>query len=272
MIIFMNERICFSISVLFLSLLQACGGGSGGEASPEAPAAEAEKLAAEDMGSVAARFAAGENTRIILLSSGVQSFGAGNPAEQIESGAMVRLASASLSGTRQTVDISGDEHFALGRWLRGTVSTSSGDYTLDGKDPRSFHYIAYNRLAELPVKGQLQCSAVAATAPTALSGTQEKLGSATGSATVSFDANGAATQGTMQVRVGAETVSVSLATTIVSPTALSITGHMLANGPGAAVVLAGQGGEVPALVVGYKAQVSNGSYYTGVARFACTAS
>lgn len=52
---------------------------------------------------------------------------------------MVRLGSSTLSGTQRTVDIAGDAHFALGRWLKGTVTNGAGTRTLDGGNPSSHH-------------------------------------------------------------------------------------------------------------------------------------
>ncbi|WP_159915766.1 hypothetical protein [Pantoea sp. 18069] len=271
----MSIRILLSLSVLSLSLLQACGGdgGSGGDAAPAAltlnvPAAE--EPAAADIGAVSARFVANENARSILLSKSAQSIGSAVPTEQADSGAMVRIGSKTLSGDHQTVDIAGDAHFALGRWVKGTLTRDTETVTLQGQDHESYHYIVYNRLAALPLDGQLQCESVAATAPTALSDTHQKLGSASGSASVSFDPSGAVIQGTMQVHAGAQSASVDLSTAIQHPPAVSATGRMFANGPGAAIVLANLGDAVPGLVVGYRAQLPGGDLYLGVARFTCT--
>lgn len=261
----MFKHILVSLSVL--SLLQACGGDGDGEA--PAPAALIAP-AAKAPGAVSAKFVANENARSILLSKREQSILSAVPTEQADSGAMVRIGSRTLSGAQQTVDIAGDAHFALGRWVKGTLTQDTTSVTLQGKDHESYHYIVYNRLAALPLEGQLQCKSVAATTPTSVSETQQKVGAPTGSASVSFDTNGAAVEGTMQVRAGAESATVSLATKIKNPAYMSVTGNMFANGPGAAVVLANQGGAVPGLAVGYRAQLPGGDLYLGVASFVCT--
>ena len=249
-----------------LSLLQACGGGGDGDPDPAAPAAKG----IAPGGPVSAKFVANENARTILLSKGEQSMGSAVPTEQAGNGAMVRIGSRTLTGTQQTVDITGDAHFALGRWVKGTLTHEKDSVTLQGKDYESYHYIVYNRLAALPLEGQLQCKSVAATTPTGVSDSRQKVDSPSGSTHVTFDANGAAIEGTMQVRAGSQSASVSLATTINKPTAMGVTGHMFANGPGAVVALANQGDAVPGLVVGYRAQLPGGDLYLGVARFVCT--
>lgn len=271
----MSKRILLSLAVLFLSLLQACGGGdsSGGGANSKAlaPAASAaEEPATADIGTVSARFVSNENTRSMLLSAGGQSAGSDGATEQTDSGAMVRLGSKTLSGTRQTVDIAGDAHFALGRWVRGTATQTSGTRTLKGQDSDSHHYLTYHALTELPASGRLQCTTVAATAPTLLFGSYAQVGSASGSASISFDANGAVIQGAMEVRVGEESARVNLFTHTEQAGYMHLTGQLLANGPGAAIALADQDSGIPGLVVGYKAQLPSGALYNGVARLACT--
>lgn len=50
---------------------------------------------------------------------------------------------------------------------------------------------------------------------------------------------------------------------------MSITGLLFGPGPGAGMVLAGQGSDVPALVVAYRAQLPGVAVYNGMARLAC---
>lgn len=258
----MLKHILVSLSVL--SLLQACGGD--GDPEPAAPAAKG----IAPGGAVSAKFVANENARSIVLSKGEQSLGSAVPTEQADNGAMVRIGTRTLSGAQQTVDIAGDAHFALGRWVKGTLTRDKDSITLQGKDHESYHYIVYNRLAALPLEGQLQCKSVAATTPTGASDNRQKADPPSGSANVTFGTNGAAVEGSMQVRAGSQSASVSLATKINDPAAMSVTGHMFANGQGAAVALANQGDAVPGLVVGYRAQLPGGDLYLGVARFVCS--
>lgn len=258
----MIKHILLSLSVL--GLLQACGG----DGDPTPSAAGDKGLAPG--GSVSAKFVDNENARAILLSKGEQSLGSAVPTDQADNGAMLRIGTRTLSGAHQTLDIAGDAHFALGRWVKGTLTHEKDSVTLQGKDHESYHYIVYNRLAALPREGQLQCKSVAATTPTGASDSRQKVDPPSGSAQVTFDANGAAIEGTMQVRADGQSASVSLATKIEDPGSMSVTGHMFANGQGAAVALANQGDAVPGLVVGYRAQLTGGDLYLGVARFVCS--
>lgn len=269
----MSKRILFPLSVLFLSLLQACGGSDSGDASSAASNQSAPAVAppvAADIGTVSAKFVANENMRSMLISPSRQSIGRDKEFEQADSGAVVRLGSNTLSGSHQTVDIAGNAHFALGRWLKGTVTHSSGSDTLQGKDDESHHYLAYNGLTELPTSGELQCTLLAATTPTALFDSSAKVGSASGTASISFNDSGAAIQGEMQVSAGGESAKVNLSTQLRNASSSSITGQLLANGPGAAITLADQGSEVPGFVLWYKAQLPGGALYNGVARFTCS--
>ena len=274
----MIKHIALSLSML--CLLQACGGGdssgdSGGDKDAGASALTGPASAAPataGVGSVSAKFAGGKDARYIRLSLNGQSLGNAENAEQADNGAMLRLGSNSLSGSHQTVDIAGDAHFALGRWVKGTISDASDTVktsTLTGKDEESHHYIVYKRLEKLPASGQIQCNTVAATAPTAVSDARAKVGSASGSATVSFDTNGAKVQGSIQLRAGGETGTTNLATQIQEAASMSVIGLLLGPGAGAGMVLADQGSDVPSLVVAYRAQLPNGGLYNGVARFTC---
>lgn len=260
------------MSVLFLSLLQACGGGGGEgstEAAAEAPTPTTVAPVAGDLGAVSAKFAPTENARFLLLTTGRESNSRG-PTEQADSGAMLRLGDNSLSGSHQTVDISGDAHFALGRWVKGVVTETSGTKTLEGKNQQSYHYLAFNRLTELPEEGELQCTAVAASAPTSPYGNNADAGSASGSASIKLGASGAVLQGELQVHAGTESATVKLSTTFSDPAYTHFTGQFLANGSGAMISLAEQDGDMPAFVVGYKSQLPGGATYIGTARFACT--
>lgn len=273
----MMKHIILSLSALSLSLLQACGGGDGdkdaGASGSNGPAAAAPTSAG--VGSVSAKFAAGKDARYIRLSLHGQSLGNAENAEQADNGAVLRLGSNSLSGSHQTVDIAGDAHFALGRWVKGTITDASDagkTSTLTGKDEESHHYIVYKRLEKLPVSGQIQCHTVAATAPTAVSDARAKVGSASGSATVSFDDNGAKIKGSIELQAGGETGTTTLDTQIREAASMSVIGLLLGPGAGAGMVLANQGSDVPALIVAYRGQLPGAGLYNGVARFACTKS
>ncbi|MCD2514104.1 hypothetical protein [Comamonas endophytica] len=265
----MRKPIHVSLSVLLLSLLQACGGGGDDKASPAPPAAEGIAAAGADIGSVSARLVPTETRRFLLFSASGHSILRGE-SEQTDSGAMVRLGSATLSGSRQTVDITGDAHYALGRWLKGTVTRSSQTETLNGDNHKSYHYLAFNGVTALPTIGQAECKTVAATAPTANSDRHAKLGSASGSGTMVFSDRGTSIRATIQVRVVGESAPMALSAEITDVEQTSYSGLLLAQGPGAALMLADQGSPIPGLVMGYRAQLPGGTFYTGVARFSCT--
>lgn len=266
----MSKHIHLFLSVLLLSLLQACGGGSGDDRADAAPPAAKGLAAADtDICTISARFVPKETRRFMLFSAYNQSILRGE-SEQIDSGAMVRLGTATLSGSRQTVDIAGDAHHALGRWLKGTVTDSSGTKTLNGDNHLSYHYLAFNGVTALPTSGQAECKTVATTAPTANSGRHAKVGSASGTSSLSFSARGATARATIQVRVGGESAPLALSAEITDVDSTSFTGLLLAQGPGAALMLADQGSPIPGLVMGYRAQLPGGTFYTGVARLSCT--
>lgn len=122
----------------------------------------------------------------------------------------------------------------------------------------------------MPSSGKLQCVTTSATAPTALSDTRSRVGSASGSASISFDAEGASIQGSVQVRADAESATVNFTQHFQEAGPVTATGNPLAYGPGTALALADQGDAVPGLAVGYRAQLPGGTLYTGVARFICS--
>jgi len=267
----MRKYIHLSVSILLLSLLQACGGDSDDDSNPVAGAAAgptATGPGASNVGAFTAKFVPTEKKRSILLSMSSQSISP-EALEQADNGAMLRLGSTTLSGPHKTVDIAGDAQFALGRWVNGTVTQSTGAETLTGEDFRSYHYLAYNALKELPTSGNFECATVAATAPTTNS-SAARVGSASGTASISFGTSGAAVQGKIQVRAAGESAEVDLSTHIKAVAHMSIMGAFFGSGPGAAVTLASQGNSDPALSIGYRARMPGGALYLGVARLTCT--
>lgn len=153
------------LSLLSLLLLQACGGGGGGGAAfPIAPPSAADAPpapppATADSGSVSAPFEPRPGARHMLLGVSSQSFGTLTQSTQAASGAMTKLNDTTLTGATTTKEISGDANFALGRWVAGTVTRSSGAETLTGTDNRAYHYVAFNALPALPTTGSASCDA-----------------------------------------------------------------------------------------------------------------
>ena len=278
----MNNKIYLSLSLLSLSLLQACGGGSDNGASGFIPAAGTIPVAAPagapstastaNTGSVSASFVRSDRARYQLLGVGVQSFGALTASEQAASGAMTRLSGNTLTGQSATKEINGDASFALGRWAAGTVTRTSGAETLTGTDNRAYHYIALNTLAAMPAARSTTCDAGAFTAPTYMSGgsgVTAYTGATSGTATLSFDGTNAIVGGTLNVTVGGVTATVPLDTRTSSLASTSITGHMLSGGSGAAVALGDHGANAYLVAAGYSAVLPSGALYSGVAAFNC---
>lgn len=260
-------------SILSIALLQACGGGGGGDGG-SAPAASSSGAASADSGSVSARFVAGSASRYQLTGVSAQTFGGLSASVQSTSGAMTTLSTTVLSGNSVTKDINGDATYAMGRWVAGTVTRSSGSETLSGTDNRAYHYIALNSPAQFPTTGTLSCDAGAFTTPTYQSGgggTSPNTGSATGSATLSFGTGGATVGGAVNVAASGSAGAATLNTTITSTTSTVITGAYLAGGAGAAVQIGDAGGGAFLVAASYAATLANGARYIGVAKFRCAA-
>jgi len=278
----MKNKIYLSLSLLSLSMLQACGGGSdsGGAgvapmaAAPVAsPAGATPPPAAADSGSVSKAFVRSEGARYQLLGVGGQSFGVLSASEQAASGAMTRLNDNTLTGQSATKEISGDESFALGRWVAGTVTRNSGAETLTGTDNRAYHYIALNSLKDFPKEARATtCDAGVFTTPTYVGGgsvAAASTGVASGAATLVFDSEGAVVGGTVKVSAGDAIETVKLDVKVTSASATSISGRFLGGGSGAAIALGDHGSNAYVLAAGYAAILPSGARYTGIAKFRC---
>jgi hypothetical protein len=275
----MNNKILLSLSLLSLGLLHACGGGGGGStgaplalppASAVSPAAPPPATA--DSGAVSAPFARGERARYQLFGVGSQSFGVLSQSEQAASGAMTRLNDVTLTGSSTTKEINGDANFAIGRWVAGTVTRSSGAETLTGADNRAYHYVALNELKALPETGSTTCDAGVFTRPTYVgggSGIAANSGDAAGSATLAFGSEGGIVTGVVNLKVGDATGTVNFDTKVKSPSSTAITGGVLGGGAGAAIMLGDHGAKAYAIAVGYAATLPSGARYVGIAKFRC---
>lgn len=133
---------------------------------------------------------------------------------------MTTLESISLSGQYELKDVSGEVDFAMGRWVKGTVTlagTSSGKSvitTLTGQDAGSLDYLVFNEAKNLPQTGARACDAGTFTTPTyegGESGAHSNSGTATGSAGLSFEVG--------RPRMGGEIVSPATSSTVPSATA-----------------------------------------------------
>lgn len=270
-------------SILSIALLQACGGGGGGDDGAAAAASAdttsnstgttttAAASTSANTGSVSAAFVAGSTPRYQLTSVGSQTFGNLNPFVQASSGAMTTLGSTVLSGDSATKEISGDATYAMGRWVAGTVTRTSGAETLTGVDSRSYHYLAVNAPSAFPASGTLTCDAGVFTAPTYASGGSGTgtTGTTSGSASLSFGAGGATVSGSVSVTASGSTGSASLNGTASTVTSTAITGAYLSGGAGSAVQIGDAGGGAYLVAASYAATLASGARYMGVAKFRC---
>lgn len=279
------------VLTLIAASLAACGGGGSSSPSDTAVAVNTAKPAdpvapvvpvvpavpaatGENTGTVSARFVNGDNSRFIFTSIGLQSSGKASLLVQDASGAVSNIGSIVLTGNPSvTREISGDAAFAQGRWFKGSFSSISGATTLSGNNA-SAHYVAYNVLAALPASGTFTCDAGTFTAPSYTGGTNVSssgyFGTASGTASMSFDASGAKIALAIDASAGGSTGKVTASTAIASPASSSITGGYLSNGTGAQLMLGDGGAGRYLLIAAYKAQLANGANYQGVATFRCS--
>jgi hypothetical protein len=276
------------VLTLIAASLAACGGGGSSSpsdtavavntakpADPVAPVVPAVPAATgENTGTVSARFVNGDNSRFVFASIGLQSTGKASLLVQDASGALSNIGSIVLTGNPSvTREISGDAAFAQGRWFKGSFSNSFGATTLSGNNA-SAHYVAYNVPAALPATGTFTCDAGTFTAPSYTGGTNVSstayFGTASGTASMSFDASGAKIALAIDASAGGSTGKVAASTTIASAASSSITGGYLSNGTGAQLMLGDGGAGRYLLVAAYKAQLANGANYQGVATFRCS--
>jgi hypothetical protein len=262
-------------------LLQACGGGGGGDDGASAAASTGTTssstgtttspatFTSANTGSVSAAFVAGSAPRYQLASMGGQTFGNLSPFVQASSGAMTTLASTVLSGDSATKEISGDATYAMGRWVAGTVTRSSGAETLTGVDSRSYHYLAVNAPPAFPASGALTCDAGVFTAPTYVSGGSGTgtTGTASGSASLSFGAGGATVSGSISVTASGSSGSASLNSTAATVTNTAIAGAYLSGGAGSAVQIGDAAGGAYLVAASYATTLASGARYFGVAMF-----
>ena len=276
------------VLTLIAASLAACGGGGSSSPSDTTAVVNTAKPAdpvtpvvpvvptatGENTGAVSARFANGDNSRYIFTSIGLQSSGKASPLVQDASGALSTISGIVFTGNPAvTREISGDAAFAQGRWFKGAFSNSTGATTLSGNNA-SGHYVAYNVLAALPATGTFTCDAGTFTAPSYTGGSSvsstANFGTASGTASMSFDASGAKVVLAIDASAGGSTGKVSASTTMASAASSSITGGYLSNGTGAQLMLGDGGAGRYLLIAAYKAQLANGANYQGVATFRCS--
>jgi hypothetical protein len=192
-------------------------------------------------------------------------------------GAVTTLDTYRLGESPTVSEISGDATFAMGRWSKGRVVKDGAEVAvLTGTNARSFHYLAYNRLAAVPATVPHGCDAGTFTAPTPRNGdsaaTTAPLGTTTGNAALTW------APGTSSVNV-----KLNLTTTVngvsqpsthevslTSLTGTSFSGNFFGQGSGSAIFL-GDGGSGAVLVGAfYRVLLQSGSVYEGVVKFRCS--
>jgi hypothetical protein len=252
-------------------LLQACGGGDDDSGAPAGDSSGSTPTASgtANSGSVTADFQRGAAARYQLVGVAFQRFGRLDSHVQ-EAGAITKINDTVLSGQTAVQGISGDASFAAGRWVAGTLTTTSGAETLPGSDNRSYHYVVYNGLETFPTSGSFSCDGGAFTTPSRDGGpaSAPQTGSTSGNATLTFNAEGATVAGTLTVAAGSG-ASVALDAAGLSPSSTRITGSYLNNGSGAGIQVGDAGGGAYAVVGSYRAKTADGAGYIGIFRFAC---
>jgi hypothetical protein len=244
-----------------------------------------------DQGSVSALFARGDASRYILLNPLGQSSGQLSSSTQAADGAMTALNGNQLSGNYAVQNIAGDASFAIGRWVQGTVTTTTGADTLTGTDGRAYHYIAYQALSAFPstplqcggsesftTPPAFQCDSMLCAAPfpppTYTSGNSKAAltgSSVSGTAAISFSGGQGTLTGSVTVGANGETATQALPGTLSSPSAMNLTG-LSTSGPYTGAQLADAGNGAYALVVQFAAVTPSGARYIGVGRLPCTSS
>ncbi|GAB7541236.1 hypothetical protein [Cupriavidus sp. 8B] len=281
----MSYAFCkFAPVLIAVAALAACGGGGDGESSSgntsagqsgSGGTAPGEKPAVTDAGSVTAPFVKAASARYVWNGVGTQSYGSLAGFTQSASGAVTVINGRSLTGDSTTLDINGDAGYAQGRWTKGVVTSGGTTTTLDGVSNAAYHYILANDLASLPASGTYACGAGRFTAPTFVGGTNVGAaafaGTTSGTATLSFTADGAAVGVTLTSSAGGQQGSVSGNATIKSPSSASLTGTYIGGGAGTQLTLGDGGGGKVLVVAPYRVVLANGALYQGIASFACAA-
>jgi hypothetical protein len=269
------KNLKFASTLIAVAALSACGGG-GGEGTPSAatPTPTPTQSVSPVTGSVSAPFQAGANPGYFLMGVGLQSTGTPSPLVQEASGAVTTISSYTLGGTKVVRDISGNASFAMGRWAAGTMTSRTSAIELTESSNASTHYLVLNRpVAALPASGTLACDAGAFTTPSSNGsvsvGAANYLGSATGTASLTFGGGGAALAATIQIHnsnsSGTGNFSVQL-----SDSVIGFSGQSLGTGATGAFLGLGDGGDGSYLIGGsYTVKLASGAGYIGAFKFRC---
>ncbi|WP_431256224.1 hypothetical protein ACQ86G_15735 [Roseateles chitinivorans] len=220
-------------------------------------------------------FAPGTSPRYVVMSTALQGAGRLQAVDQQANGGVVALNGNVLAGADRVVaDITGDASVALGRWTKGTATLGSTTTTLGATVYSNVHYIAYNALDAFPTSGAYTCDAGKFTSPTLVEDPNTpEIGTARGSAALSYTASGAVVDASITVDLGNGKTGTVSATgrTLSSPTTSLYTGSLLSSGMQGLMLSTAKGtGARHRVIVGYVA-VADGTRYRGIATFDCAA-
>ena len=218
--------------------LQACGGGDDGNLAASAEPGSAAVPGGDDSIAFKALFKPGKEPRYQLVTAGYQTFDRLAEFEQDASGAVIRFGDTRLAGERAVDSISGDESFALGRWVAGNVVAKFGADSLTGND--RYHYLVFNAPTAVPSAGTLTCDSGNFSTPSLDNGpsTAAASGSARGRVSLRFTSplSGFTMAGSIDVDAGNDTGSLALDSSQVPVGGSFIThsGGIVTGGAGAA--------------------------------------
>jgi hypothetical protein len=241
-----------------------------------------------DQGSVSAPFTPitvdGEDSTLntsnyLIMGPTFTDYGSLGASQQDAGGAMTTLGANVLSGDYAVQDITGDASFAMGRWVKGSVTLNGGGTdTLTGTDGRTYHYLAY-----IAYKAQYWPPGVFwtcnegghFTTPTYTSGGSHAAltgTSVTASATESSYFAGYIFPGSLTVNANGETANVAFPNVSVTTAGSPMTHIENGNGSGVGMQLVGPGSANPDLwmmVIQYAALMPSGARYIGLGYLDC---
>ncbi|MFX1682679.1 hypothetical protein PV762_25980 [Mitsuaria sp. CC2] len=246
------------------------GGSTGGTTTGGSTLTEVKETPAGSSGSVSAPFVKNSSTRYLLLGFTELDTGVvGSLVTQQADGAIVAIDDNRLAGDLAVQSIAGDATFAMGRWGQGTANFSVRTSLVTRTDG-GFHYIVFNRADTFPTSGTYTCDAGTFTAPTRSTGVGDIIGTATGSATLSFAPGGATAKVTILVQANGDQKSMSFNTDepLATPDSRvkSLTFSII--GDGAMLTIGAAPDNKLRVVAGYQVPVGRGDY-RGIATFTC---
>lgn len=268
----MTIRILIAAMVSAGALAACGGGGDGADASAEAAPSTTPTAPTAPANAVSAPFKAGTAPGVAAFGAGFQSTGVLSSHTQRGDGAVTKIGDRSLGGEAVVRDVKGDADFAMGRWAAGTHTTPSRTETLT-EPGAGVHYLLYNRLASLPTTGTATCDSGAFTAPGHVGGTAvnaaDIVGSASGTASIKFTAEGAAITLTITAKNSNSTGTGNFGGSLDTPTSSYIAGGIGTGVSSGTVSMGSSTGNAFHVLGGYTINLSSGARYTGVFKFRC---